>query len=55
MTGMEFLISTGTSAAYFYSLLFLMYALTVTHHSHNDDYTYFETAAMLITVVLLGM
>lgn len=45
-TGMDTLVSLGTSAAYFYSV----YLMIKGHAEH----TYFETSAVLITVILLG-
>ncbi|MBN2857072.1 MAG: heavy metal translocating P-type ATPase, partial [Candidatus Delongbacteria bacterium] len=42
---MDSLVVLGTSAAYFYSVF-----LVLTHDHHN----YFETGAVLITVVILG-
>lgn len=41
---MDTLISVGTLAAYFYSLYAMM----------NDGHMYFETAAVIITLILLG-
>lgn len=48
---MDVLVSLGTSAAYFYSI-WLMYF----HRSHSGfhPHLYFETSAVLITLVLLG-
>src|ERR1035437_8235626 len=45
-TGMDTLVALGTSAAYFYSV----YLMIKGHRGH----TYFETSAVLITVILLG-
>ena len=45
-TGMDTLVSMGTSAAYFYSV----YLMIKGHTGH----TYFETSAVLITVILFG-
>lgn len=50
--GMDFLVSTGTGAAYMYSLISLISGITTGHP--NTDVEYFETAAVLITVVILG-
>jgi Cu+-exporting ATPase len=55
--GMDFLVSTGTSCAYVYSLIFFInnIATGVTDVMHEmKGLMYFETAAVLITVVLLG-
>jgi P-type Cu+ transporter len=46
---MDVLVSMGTSAAYFYSV-YLMWALG--HHARGQ--LYFEAAAVIITLVLLG-
>lgn len=43
---MDVLVVLGTSAAYFYSI----YQMMTTHHAH----LYFETSAVLITLILLG-
>ncbi|MCE5300920.1 MAG: heavy metal translocating P-type ATPase [Spirochaetia bacterium] len=45
-TGMDTLVSLGTSAAYFYSV-YLMFI-------GREGHSYFETSAVLITVILLG-
>ncbi|OAO18822.1 heavy metal translocating P-type ATPase [Staphylococcus epidermidis] len=48
---MDVLVAVGTSAAYFYSIYEMMMWLThQTHHPH----LYFETSAILITLILLG-
>ncbi|MDU2777890.1 MAG: heavy metal translocating P-type ATPase [Staphylococcus epidermidis] len=50
-TNMDVLVAVGTSAAYFYSIYAMMMWLThQTHHPH----LYFETSAILITLILLG-
>lgn len=46
---MDVLITLGTSAAYFYSLY-----LTLVSHGRLGLPTYFETSAILITLILLG-
>lgn len=51
---MDVLISLGTSAAYFYSLY-----LTLSNHFakidvHNESVLYYETSAVLITLVIMG-
>lgn len=47
---MDVLVAMGTSAAYFYSL----YQAIVTAGSHHGPHLYFETSAVLITLILLG-
>lgn len=48
---MDVLVAVGTSAAYFYIIYEMMMWLThQTHHPH----LYFETSAILITLILLG-
>lgn len=51
--GMDFLVSTGTTAAYVYSLCGLVLGIL---RGQPDDHNleYFETSAVLITAVLLG-
>lgn len=50
-SNMDVLVSLGTSAAYFYSVyLTIQYYRGELHHVH----LYFETSAMLITLILLG-
>lgn len=50
-TNMDVLVAVGTSAAYFYSIYEMMMWFThQTHHPH----LYFETSAILITLILLG-
>ncbi len=50
---MDVLVALGTSAAYFYSVY-----LTILHYRHFQQghhvHLYFETSAMLITLILLG-
>lgn len=48
---MDVLVSLGTSAAYFYSLYESMQSIG--HHGH-DVHLYYETSAVLITLILLG-
>lgn len=51
---MDVLIALGTSAAYFYSLyLSIMWATSADAAQHGPD-LYFETSAVLITLVVLG-
>lgn len=47
---MDVLVVMGTSAAYFYSV----YQAIVTAGSHHAPHLYFETSAVLITLILLG-
>ncbi|WP_121614329.1 heavy metal translocating P-type ATPase [Mesobacillus foraminis] len=47
---MDVLVAMGTSAAYFYSL----YQAIVTSGIHHVPHLYFETSAVLITLILLG-
>lgn len=47
---MDVLVVMGTSAAYFYSV----YQAIVTINSHHGPHLYFETSAVLITLILLG-
>lgn len=51
MANMDVLVALGTSAAYFYSLA--MYVLAMLDHMAMPHY-YFETSAVLITLILLG-
>ena len=48
---MDVLVSLGTSAAYFYSLYESIQSIG--HHGH-DIHLYYETSAVLITLILLG-
>ncbi|MFJ5769357.1 heavy metal translocating P-type ATPase [Psychrobacillus sp. NPDC093180] len=47
---MDVLVVMGTSAAYFYSV----YQAIVTAGTHHGPHLYFETSAVLITLILLG-
>lgn len=47
---MDVLVVLGTSAAYFYSV----YQAIVTAGTHHGPHLYFETSAVLITLILLG-
>mgnify|MGYP001508177686 FL=1 len=50
-TNMDVLVAVGTIAAYFYSIYeMMMWRTHQTHHPH----LYFETSAILITLILLG-
>lgn len=50
---MDVLISLGTSAAYFYSLYLTVQWANQSGHHHAPE-LYFETSAVLITLVILG-
>lgn len=50
---MDLLVAIGTSAAYFLSIYLWLYH-DVTNNSHNDQHLYFEGAAVIITLVMLG-
>ncbi len=50
---MDVLVALGTSAAYFYSVIFTVLALATADHRGRDQ-PCFETSAMLITFILLG-
>lgn len=47
---MDVLVVMGTSAAYFYSV----YQAIITNGEHHQPQLYFETSAVLITLILLG-
>ncbi|MGI2326759.1 heavy metal translocating P-type ATPase [Planococcus sp. YIM B11945] len=47
---MDVLVVLGTSAAYFYSV----YQAIVTAGTHHGPHLYFETSAVLITLIILG-
>ncbi|ARJ50252.1 heavy metal translocating P-type ATPase [Staphylococcus lutrae] len=47
---MDVLVAMGTSAAYFYSIYLMLTHINSTHHVA----LYFETSAVLITLILLG-
>ena len=49
--GMDSLIAIGTLSAYFYSILIMLYPAISGEHEHT---VYFESAAMIITFILLG-
>lgn len=50
---MDVLVALGTSAAYFYSL-YLTIAWAGDAHDHGAPAMYYETSAVLITLILLG-
>jgi Cu+-exporting ATPase len=61
--GMDFMISTGTFAAYLYSLITICQGMLSSSPSSttpmksgsmDDEETYFDTSAVLITAILLG-
>ncbi|PSL36326.1 Cu+-exporting ATPase [Planomicrobium soli] len=47
---MDVLVAMGTSAAYFYSV----YQAVITVGTHHAPHLYFETSAVLITLIILG-
>lgn len=47
---MDVLVVMGTSAAYFYSV----YQVIITAGTHHSPHLYFETSAVLITLIILG-
>ncbi len=49
--GMDSLIAIGTLSAYFYSIVILLFPAISGEHEHT---VYFESAAMIITFILLG-
>jgi P-type Cu+ transporter len=51
--GMDFLVSTGTFAAYFYSIATIIRGI-VSGQSKGMEAMYFETSAVLLAVILLG-
>lgn len=51
---MDVLVSLGTSAAYFYSLYLTMYWFTAGANAHHGPSLYYETSAILITLVIMG-
>jgi len=56
VANMDVLVSLGTNASYFYSVISILHHHYMQHH-HYEMYVptdFFETSAMLITVVLLG-
>lgn len=50
---MDVLVALGTSAAYFYSLYLTIQSLNE-HSGHHQVELYYETSAVLITLILLG-
>ncbi|AZS15506.1 heavy metal translocating P-type ATPase [Paenibacillus lutimineralis] len=51
---MDVLVSLGTSAAYFYSLYLTIDWSTMSSSMHHGPSLYFETSAILITLVIMG-
>lgn len=51
--GMDFLVSTGTGAAWLFSMIGFIQG-AVDGYPRDEDTMYFETAAVLITAVILG-
>ena len=53
---MDVLVSLGTNASYVYSLLSILFHHFSNHHTSGDyqPTDFFETAAMLITFIILG-
>ncbi|MUT65196.1 cation-translocating P-type ATPase [Paenibacillus sp. NEAU-GSW1] len=50
---MDVLVALGTSAAYFYSL-YMTFQWASNPHSHHAPELYYETSAVLITLIVLG-
>ncbi|MEC0175035.1 heavy metal translocating P-type ATPase [Paenibacillus favisporus] len=51
---MDVLVSLGTSAAYFYSLYLTFDWFTAGANAHHGPSLYYETSAILITLVIMG-
>lgn len=51
---MDVLVSLGTSAAYFYSLYLTIEWFTMGSSAHHGPSLYYETSAILITLVIMG-
>lgn len=51
---MDVLVSLGTSAAYFYSLYLTIQWSSIANGMHHGPSLYYETSAVLITLVLMG-
>ncbi|WP_145135450.1 heavy metal translocating P-type ATPase [Paenibacillus sp. Y412MC10] len=51
---MDVLVSLGTSAAYFYSLYLTVDWFTAGANAHHGPSLYYETSAILITLVIMG-
>lgn len=51
---MDVLVSLGTSAAYFYSLYLTIAWFTMGSSAHHGPSLYYETSAILITLVIMG-
>ncbi|MCA0757763.1 heavy metal translocating P-type ATPase [Paenibacillus sp. N4] len=51
---MDVLVALGTSAAFFYSLYLTLRTLGVSGHEAHEVQLYYETSAVLITLIVLG-
>lgn len=51
---MDVLVALGTSAAFFYSLYVTLDSLGASGHGANEVELYYETSAVLITLIVLG-
>ncbi|NIK79601.1 Cu+-exporting ATPase [Paenibacillus castaneae] len=51
---MDVLVALGTSAAFFYSLYVTLASLGASGHGANEVELYYETSAVLITLIVLG-
>ncbi|WP_053372435.1 heavy metal translocating P-type ATPase [Paenibacillus sp. FJAT-27812] len=51
---MDVLVALGTSAAFFYSLYVTLQTLSQTGHGAHEVELYYETSAVLITLIVLG-
>ncbi len=49
---MNTLVAVGTGTAYFYSALVVLFPTLFPHHARSD--VYFDTAAVIITLILMG-
>ncbi|MFZ2322370.1 MAG: heavy metal translocating P-type ATPase [Ignavibacteriaceae bacterium] len=50
---MNSLVAIGTGAAFIYSLILTLFPELISHQ-HNEQHVYFDTAAVIITLILLG-
>ncbi|MFA7288040.1 MAG: heavy metal translocating P-type ATPase [Melioribacteraceae bacterium] len=51
---MNSLVAIGTAAAYLYSLISVLFPTLISHHPNEILHVYFETAAVIITLILMG-
>ncbi|MDX9923182.1 MAG: heavy metal translocating P-type ATPase [Ignavibacteriaceae bacterium] len=51
---MNSLVAIGTGAAYIYSLISVLFPSIISHHPNAILHVYFETAAVIITLILMG-